>query len=135
MRHPRLAVIPESRNSSKNLFFHFLLGRLQDLDRHLFPPEGALQLADALLRRAQLTGRHDIGVGRDGRLTALRQRVLPPLDLRARHADLAAQLRRGAFATQDAFNLLPLELRRVSAIRPANFLFVRHGAHPPPPRS
>ena len=87
-------------------FPQLILGGLENLDRHLFPAEHALQFLDPLLRRAEFARRHDILIRRDRRLSALLQQMFPSRDLRAGNPQLATQLGCGNVSTQHAFDLL-----------------------------
>ena len=103
------------------------MGGLKDLDHHLLPSERALQLTNARLGRAELARRHDVLIRRDRRLAALRQQMLPALDLPARHAQLATQLGCGDLPMQHPLDLRTLELRGIPFVRPAHLPLLCHG--------
>ena len=93
-------------------FFDFLLGGLENLHGHRLPPQRPFQLANALLHHPQPTDRHHILIGRDRPLPALREQELPPVQQRAGHIQLPAELRDRRLAPHHAVDLVALKLGR-----------------------
>jgi hypothetical protein len=77
--------------------FDFLARGLEDLDLHRLPAERALELANSLLRLAQLERRHDVPVRRDRRLAAALDQLLPAPDDRRIDVELATEFRQCEF--------------------------------------
>ena len=97
---------------SSVVFLYLVSRRAQDLQVHRLLADQPLQLADLRLGGLELTGRHYVLVGRDRRLAALGDQVLPALQHAARDPQLAAQLRNRDLAPHQPSDLLTLERRR-----------------------
>src|SRR4030088_404584 len=92
-------------------FFYDLPGRPPELALHLLPPKQALEVPHAAIGLAQLAGRDHVLIGRHRGGGASLGAPGPGPGHTGHDVQLAAELRDGLLAGQNALDRRPLELR------------------------